>query len=118
MSTYDDDPTPGSDVSREFDEVFGTEDAVPPPPPPPDPPQPPRAPDGDRAPASGGRHPVNIGHLVMGLVFLTYVALWGLVQTDVVEGGDIRFLQPIPWVVGGAGGLAVALLGGRRRRTR
>jgi len=101
MSTYDDDPTaelPGTD---------GT--ATPPPPPPPTGPA-------SRDDRRGGRHVVNIGHLVMGLVFLTFVAIWGLVQTDVVEGDDIRFLLPVPWVLGGAVGLCVALVAGARRR--
>ena len=30
--------------------------------------------------ASGGRHPVNVGHLVMGLAFLGIVGIWALVQ--------------------------------------
>lgn len=80
----------------------GDGDAVPPPPP-------------IHAP-TGGRHPVNIGHLVMGLVFLTFVGAWGLVQTDVVTGDDMHWLLPIPWVVGGAVGVAVAVVAGVRRR--
>lgn len=105
MSTYDDDPT--GETPTEPTDVLG--EPVAPPPPPPESPAP--RPD-------GGRHPVNIGHLVMGLVFLTFVALWGLVQTDVVGGHDLRFLLPVPWVVGGAVGLVVALVvGGRRRRS-
>jgi len=102
MSTYDPrDPTDG--------DLAGV---APPPPPPPVP-----SSDPDDAPPSG-RHPVNISHLVMGLVFLTFVALWGLVQTDVVHDGALRFLLPIPWVVGGAVGLLVALVGAGRRRAR
>ncbi len=54
-----------------------------------------------------GRHPVNIGHLVMGLAFLGIVGVWALVQTDTVTGDDIRWLLPIPWVVAGVVGLAV-----------
>lgn len=77
----------------------------PPPPPPPTTQEPP-----------GGRHPVNIGHLVMGLVFLTFVAAWALIQTDVVTGDDVHWLLPLPWVVGGAVGIAAAVLGGVRRR--
>lgn len=62
-----------------------------------------------------GRHPVNIGHLVMGLALLGIVAVWGLVQTDTVTGDDIRWLLPIPWVVAGAVGLAVTAATGSRR---
>lgn len=81
---------------------------TPPPPPPPPPAATEKPPD--------GRHPVNIGHLVMGLVFLTFVAAWALIQTDVVTGDDVHWLLPVPWVVGGAVGIAVAVLGGVRRR--
>jgi hypothetical protein len=62
-----------------------------------------------------GRHPVNIGHLVMGLALLCMVGSWALVQTDVVDGDDIRWLLPIPWVVAGAVGLAVTAFTGQRR---
>ena len=62
-----------------------------------------------------GRHPVNIGHLVMGLAFLGIVGIWALVQTDTVTGDDIRWLMPIPWVVAGVVGLAVTAVTGSRR---
>ena len=62
-----------------------------------------------------GRHPVNIGHLVMGLALLGIVGVWALVQTDTVPGDDIRWLLPIPWVVAGAAGLAVTAVSGSRR---
>jgi hypothetical protein len=62
-----------------------------------------------------GRHPVNIGHLVMGLAFLGILGIWALVQTDTVTGDDIRWLLPIPWVVAGAVGLTVTAVTGSRR---
>ncbi|HCB07847.1 MAG TPA: hypothetical protein DEQ43_26950 [Nocardioides bacterium] len=62
-----------------------------------------------------GRHPVNIGHLVMGLAFVGIVGIWALVQTDTVTGDDVRWLLPIPWVVAGAVGLAVTAITGSRR---
>lgn len=66
-----------------------------------------------------GWHPVNISHLVMGLAFLCFVGAWGLVQTDVVTGDQIRWLLPIPWLVAGAVGLgAVAISGARRHGVR
>ncbi|MFT4264993.1 MAG: hypothetical protein QM572_16535 [Nocardioides sp.] len=65
-------------------------------------------------PASG-RHPVNIGQLVMGLAFLCIVGAWGLVQADVVEGSDIRWLLPIPWLVAGAVGLVATAVSSARR---
>lgn len=68
------------------------------------------------APA-GGRHQVNVGHLVMGLALLGLAGVWALVQGDVVTGRDIRWLLPVPWVVAGAAGLAVTAVAGARRHT-
>lgn len=64
-----------------------------------------------------GRHPVNIGHLVMGLVFLTFVGIWAVIETgtfvvNTVE--DLRWLLPLPWIIGGAAGLVATLLSSRR----
>ena len=66
-----------------------------------------------------GRHPVNIGHLVMGLALLGLFAVWALVRGDVVAGDDIRWLLPVPWVLAGIAGLtATAVTGSRRHTTR
>ena len=65
--------------------------------------------------AASGRHPLNIGHLVMGLAFLGIVGIWGLVQTDTVSGDDVRWLLPIPWVLAGVVGLAASAVTGSRR---
>jgi hypothetical protein len=66
-----------------------------------------------------GRHPVNVGHLVMGVALLGLVAVWALIVGDVVEGEDVRWLLPAPWVLGGAAGLiARAVTGHRGRETR
>jgi hypothetical protein len=62
-----------------------------------------------------GWHPVNIGHLVMGLAFLGIVGVWALIQTDTVTGDDIRWLMPIPWVLAGVVGLAATAITGPRR---
>ena len=64
---------------------------------------------------ASGRHPVNIGHLVMGLAFLLIVGIWALVQTDTVTGDDVRWLLPIPWVTAGVAGLAAFALKQRSR---
>jgi hypothetical protein len=64
--------------------------------------------------AQRGRHPVNIGHLVMGMAFLGLLAVWTIVQADVVDNEDIRWLLPVPWVLAGAAGLAASVLAGRR----
>lgn len=63
-----------------------------------------------------GRHPVNIGHLVMGIAFLGLVGIWALVQSDLVDGDDIRWLLPIPWVFAGVAGLLATTLAARNRQ--
>lgn len=71
------------------------------------------------APARGvwaeGRHPVDVGQLVMGVAFLGLVALWALVAADRVDGDDVRWLLPLPWLLAGGAGLGAVALGGRRR---
>ena len=75
-------------------------------------------PTGLRTPAElpSGRHPVNIGHLVMGLAFAGLVVIWALIEGDVIADSDIRWLLPIPWVLAGTAGLLAVTLGNRRRR--
>lgn len=65
-----------------------------------------------------GRHPVNIGHLVMGLAFLGVVGVWALIQGDVVNDSDIRWLLPVPWVLAGVAGLLASTLSSGRHATR
>jgi hypothetical protein len=73
----------------------------------------------ETAERESGRHPVNVGHLVMGVALLGLVAIWALIVGDVVEGDDVRWLLPAPWVLAGAAGLiALAVTGHRGRETR
>ena len=53
-------------------------------------------------------HPVNVGHLVMGVAFLGLALLALLVQGDVVDTHDLRWLLPVPWIAGGAAGLTAS----------
>ena len=62
-----------------------------------------------------GLHPVNIGHLVMGVAFAGMVLVWALVQGDVVDTSELRWLLPIPWLAAGAAGLAATVWPGRRQ---
>lgn len=62
-----------------------------------------------------GFHPVNIGHLVMGLAFLGLAFVWLLVERDVVEPADHGWVLGLPWLVAGAAGLAATVLSGTRR---
>jgi hypothetical protein len=63
----------------------------------------------------GGRHPINVGQLVMGIAFLGLVAVWGAIEADWIGDDDIRWLLPVPWVLAGLAGLLAVALGGRRR---
>ena len=66
-----------------------------------------------------GRHPVNVGHLVMGIAFLAIVGVWALIQGDVVDNDEVRWLLPVPWVLAGlAGLLAIGISGSRRWSTK
>ena len=72
----------------------------------------------DTVDKESGRHPVNVGHLVMGIAFLGLVGVWALIQGDVVGDGDVRWLLPVPWVLAGlAGLLAIGLSGSKRWAT-
>ena len=54
---------------------------------------------------SAGRHPVNVGHLVMGVALLGLAIIWALLESDVASASDLRWLLPVPWVAAGAVGL-------------
>lgn len=62
------------------------------------------------------RHPVNVGHLVMGIAFAGMVLVWALIAGNLVADDDIRWLMPIPWVSAGGAGLVAMTLTARRRR--
>jgi hypothetical protein len=70
----------------------------------------------DAPEAPTGFHPVNIGQLVMGVAFAGMVLVWALVQGDVVETDELRWLMPIPWLAAGAAGLAATVWPSRRSR--
>jgi len=63
-----------------------------------------------------GRHPVNVGQLVMGLAFLGLAAIWAVLAADALDGDALRWLLPVPWLVAGAAGLLATTLGAARRR--
>jgi hypothetical protein len=65
---------------------------------------------------SSGRHPVNVGHLVMGVAFLGLFTAWVLVVSDAVEGDNVRWLMPFPWVAAGIAGVLASILPSRRHR--
>ncbi|HSX69205.1 hypothetical protein [Nocardioides sp.] len=67
------------------------------------------------SPQRGGLHPVNIGHLVMGLAFTGLLTVWALFVSGTVPQDDLRWLLPVPWLVGGGAGLVAAVLTQRKR---
>jgi hypothetical protein len=64
---------------------------------------------------AAGRHPVHVGHLVMGLAFLGLLGVWALVQGGLVGTDDVRWLLPLPWVLAGVAGLLATTLSNRDR---
>lgn len=69
-----------------------------------------------RVDAGSGRHPVNVGHLVMGIAFLGLTVVWALVESGSVEGEDLRWFLPVPWLLAGLAGLLAVIWGQRRSR--
>lgn len=66
------------------------------------------------ADTTSGRHPVNTGHLVMGLAFLGLCGVWLAVQSGAVSTDDVSWLLPLPWVFAGTAGLIALAFAGRR----
>lgn len=63
-----------------------------------------------------GRHPVSVGHLVMGVAFLGLAAIWLLLETDAIGNDDLRWFLPLPWLAAGLAGLLAVALTGRRSK--
>ena len=61
-------------------------------------------------------HPVNVAHLVFGLIFLGVAGCWALSASGAVEV-DVRVLVPLILLVAGASGLLAALAKAMRRPT-
>ena len=64
---------------------------------------------------TGARHPVNVAHLVMGLVFLGIAGSWGLGQIGVIDAEGGRWLLPAILVLAGGAGLVAAIAKGLSR---
>lgn len=73
-------------------------------------------PSDGRAKADNGRHPVNVGHLVMGTAFLGLFAVWAVITSDTVELSEAHWLLPLPWLVAGVVGLAATVVRNVGRR--
>jgi len=63
-------------------------------------------------------HPLNVGYLVVGVLFLGIAGMWALRQTGIVDNDGIGWLFPLTLVAAGAIGLVAfagrGLFGGRR----
>lgn len=62
----------------------------------------------------GGRHPVNLTHLIMGVAFAAFALIWVAVTAEWLPVDDLRWVLPLPWLLAGSAGLLAATLGGRR----
>lgn len=65
---------------------------------------------------TSGRHPVSVGHLVMGVAFLGLASIWLLFESDAIGGDDLRWFLPLPWLAAGLAGLLAVALTGRRSK--
>lgn len=65
------------------------------------------APDAARTLRSG-LHPVNVGHLVMGVAFVGLAIIWALIESGAAPTSDLHWMLPIPWVAAGLAGLVAA----------
>ena len=68
-----------------------------------------------RSAAHSWRHPVNIGHLVMGTAFAGMVIVWAIFAGGAIRDDNIGWLMGIPWVGAGAAGLVAMAVSARRR---
>lgn len=72
----------------------------------------------DEDPGRGPRgavHPVDVGHLVVGLVFLGMAGAWALRAADVIDTGELGWLLPLTLVLAGVVGLAASAAKGISR---
>ena len=51
----------------------------------------------------------------MGVAFLGLTLVWALIASDTVDGSDIRWLMPIPWVAAGIAGVLATVFTNRKR---
>ena len=61
-------------------------------------------------------HPLNVGYLVVGLVFLGLAGSWALREAGVIDLAEDRWILPLTLVVAGVIGLVAAAAKGLSRR--
>ncbi|BBH16651.1 hypothetical protein Back2_09380 [Nocardioides baekrokdamisoli] len=58
---------------------------------------------------------VRVGQLVMGLVFLLLTGVWGLYASDTIGTDNLRWLIPLPLLIGGGASLVALAVTSRKR---
>lgn len=59
---------------------------------------------------------VRIGHLVMGLVFLLLTGAWALYVGGAIGTDNLRWLIPLPLLIGGGASLVALALTNRKHQ--
>ena len=59
-------------------------------------------------------HPLHVGYLVIGLIFLATVGAWLLREVNVIDTEDVAWLGPVALIAAGGVGLVAALAKGVR----
>lgn len=50
----------------------------------------------------------------MGVAFAGMLVIWALIEGNVVETDEYRWLLPVPWLAAGAAGLVATVLPSRK----
>jgi len=60
---------------------------------------------------------LRTGHLVMGLVFLLLTGVWGLYVSGTIGTDNLRWLIPLPLLIGGGASLVALAATNRKHHT-
>ena len=101
MTEHMDEHMTEHDETSLYDDLYDTEAAA--------------QPEPDQSVITSWRHPVNIGHLVMGTAFAGTVIVWAIFSGGAIRDDNIGWLMGIPWVGAGAAGLVAMAVSARRR---
>lgn len=77
-----------------------------------------RVPEPEPEPRTGlaaGLHPVNVAHLVAGLIFLGLALSWLLAENGVLDAGRLDWVLPAILVAAGGAGVVASVARGVRR---
>ena len=54
-------------------------------------------------------HPLHVGYLVIGLIFLATAGAWALREVNLIDTEDVTWLGPVALIAAGSVGLVAAL---------